>query len=168
MILALDVGYHTHFARVAVGQSYSPDNQSVFRVDQYDFPITTPAYIPGQFYKRELPLLLLALAYYPIEAVRLIIIDGYVDLQPAHPGLGAYLADALGGKIPIIGVAKSYFRDTDAVPILRGKSQTPLYISARGIAKKEAADFIIQLPGPYRMPDFLKAVDSATRLGIDE
>jgi len=164
VILALDVGYHDHFARVAIGRCLTLGNLNNFSVKHYDFPLTPAAYIPGQFYQRELPLLLLGLAHYSTADISLIIIDGYVDLKPEHPGLGAYLDDALLSQIPIIGVAKSYYQGTSASSILRGKSKTPLYISSRGISNEDAADFIRQLPGPYRIPNFLKAVDMGTKV----
>jgi deoxyribonuclease V len=71
-------------------------------------------YEPGRFYMRELPCLLCVLSKVqaPLDAV---VIDGYVWLgDEGSPGLGAYLYGALGESIPIIGVAKSRFKDSDA------------------------------------------------------
>src|SRR5262249_9722907 len=64
-------------------------------------------YVPGQFYKRELPCLLAVLAEVtePLDAI---VIDGYVWLQDEQtPGLGGHLYEALGRKVPVIGVAKT-------------------------------------------------------------
>lgn len=178
-MLAFDVGYYATFSVVAVGCIESWNEVIRFDWERHslgqrfslgDFKVATykveavPAnYQPGAFYKRELPLLLAALKHYPLHQLELIIIDGYVDLTADHPGLGAYLYDALDKKIPVIGVAKNHFRDTNALPVLRGQSKKPLYVSARGISPQRAAALIQSLPGNYRLPDFLKAVDGGTR-----
>ena len=180
MILAFDVGYHTDHSKVAVGILDSWNDVIDFDFEQHqlaqkyslrDFKVATfdsqamPAdYQPGAFYKRELPLIISALQNYQLHQVDLIIVDGYVDLKAGKPGLGAYLYAEQGQRIPVIGVAKSYYRDTDALPVLRGESQKPLYVSARGISLERAAAIIATLPGKYRHPDFLKAVDLATRV----
>src|SRR5690242_8734618 len=92
--------------------------------------IDTPAdYVPGAFYLRELPALLAA-----IKQVRtpigVYVVDGYVTLNAGRPGLGAHLAGALATPTPIVGIAKSPFRDACAVPVRRGNSRRPLYVSA--------------------------------------
>lgn len=180
MILAFDVGYHADHSKVAVGildswndvinfdfehhqlaQKYSLGD---FKVATFSYEALPADYQPGAFYKRELPLIGSALKNYQLHQVDLIIVDGYVDLKVGKPGLGAYLYDELDQQIPVIGVAKSYFRDTDALPILRGESQKPLYVSARGISLERAAAIIANLPGKFRHPDFLKAVDLETRV----
>jgi deoxyribonuclease V len=83
-------------------------------------------YEPGRFYKRELPCLLKVLerAKEPLAAV---IVDGYVWLSGQQkPGLGAYLHKALGGAVPVIGVAKSRFSGAgSAETIFRGSSRRP-------------------------------------------
>lgn len=179
MILAFDVGYHQDHAKVAVGcieawndvidfdferhqlgQKYSLGD---FKVAIFPYEAMPANYEPGAFYKRELPLILNALENYQLHLVDLIIVDGYVDLKVDHPGLGAHLHQELNQSIPVIGVAKSYFRDTDALPVYRGESKKPLYVSARGIGLEKAAAIIKNLPGNYRQPDFLKAVDLGTR-----
>ena len=65
-------------------------------------------YIPGEFYRRELPCILKV--YNKVkEDIHLILVDGYVFLGNGKMGLGAYLFKALDSKIPIIGVAKTFF-----------------------------------------------------------
>ena len=122
----------------------------------------TAAYVPGEFSKRELPILLKVLgkAATPIAVA---IIDSYVDLADNKPGLGRYLYRALAEKTAVIGVAKSRFRMAPAVELRRGRSQTPLFITAAGLPQKEAADLIRQMHGPYRLPTLLKQVDSTCR-----
>src|SRR3954453_10700178 len=61
---------------------------------------TVAPYQPGKFFQRELPALKTVLA----DAARLtlIIVDGYVDLDPhGRPGLGAHLHTCL--NTPVIG-----------------------------------------------------------------
>lgn len=121
-------------------------------------------YEPGYFFRRELPCLLAVLAALK-QAPQCIIIDGYVWLSDEnHPGLGAHLFDAMGRTTPIIGVAKTRFRSaTSAVPITRGDSGSPLFITAAGIEVDVAARNIAEMHGPYRIPTLLKRVDSLCR-----
>jgi deoxyribonuclease V len=123
-------------------------------------------YQPGQFYRRELPCLLevlRALDHKPDVTV----IDGYVWLGNAgQPGLGAQLFEALGGQTAVVGVAKTQFHGaTTAVPITRGNSRMPLYVTAAGIETAEAARHIQTMHGAYRMPTLLRRVDQLCRQG---
>lgn len=122
------------------------------------------AYEPGAFYKRELPVLLAVLDQLPAEP-ECIIIDGYVWLdRNQRPGLGAHLHAALGGKTPIIGVAKTPFKHDDwSQRVHRGRSRTPLYVSAVGMDPSRAADAIRSMHGPHRMPTLLKLADQVAR-----
>ncbi|GAA2588548.1 endonuclease V [Winogradskya consettensis] len=123
---------------------------------------TVADYQPGQFYLRELPALAAVLA--TTTPVDLLIVDGYVDLDPAGaPGLGAHVHEATG--LPVIGVAKTEFhRATHAVPVLRGTATTkPLFVTAAGFDLADAAALVTAMAGPYRFPDALKRVDSLAR-----
>ena len=115
------------------------------------------AYEPGKFYLRELP---------PLRAVipasgdlALIVVDGYVDLDPeGRPGLGAHVYAEYG--VPVIGVAKTEFRTAShAVRVFRGRSSRPLYVTAAGLTAAEAALIIGEMAGPNRLPDALKLAD---------
>jgi deoxyribonuclease V len=121
------------------------------------------AYIPGQFYKRELPCLLAVLQQIK-EPLDTIVIDGYVTLGD-KPGLGIRLRDALSTKVPIVGVAKTSFRDAAAEQVLRGRSKTPLYITATGVKPTQAAANIRNMAGSFRIPTLLQLAD---RLARDE
>jgi deoxyribonuclease V len=117
-------------------------------------------YEPGAFYRRELPCLLgvLALGLRP-DAV---VVDGYVWLGGGKPGLGAHLHAAIRGVV--VGVAKTrYSPATDAIPICRGKSQSPLFVSAAGMSAREAANHLMRMHGPCRVPALLKQVDALAR-----
>jgi deoxyribonuclease V len=118
-------------------------------------------YVPGEFYKRELPCLLEVLNAIS-EEIDTIIIDGYVDLG-IKPGLGRHLWKALGCRKTIIGVAKTYFHGSDAVKIHRGKSRQPLYITSAGIEQAEAAGLIAGMHGKFRLPTLLKKADFISR-----
>src|SRR6476659_8189917 len=65
-------------------------------------------YVPGEFYRRELPCLLAVVSRCPAMP-DVIVVDGYVWLGPDRPGLGARLHEALGGNVPVVGVGKTSF-----------------------------------------------------------
>lgn len=96
----------------------------------------------------------------------LLIIDSYADLDPdGRPGLGARARDQFG--VPVIGVAKSAFRSAaHAIPVLRGASARPLYVTAAGMPCTDAADLVRHMAGQYRLPDALRRVDSLARHGL--
>jgi deoxyribonuclease V len=122
------------------------------------------AYVPGQFYKRELPCLLAVLADVP-EPLEAVVIDGYVWLKDVRtPGLGGHLFEALKRTIPVIGVAKTRFFGADAArPVKRGESDRPLYVTAAGLAVEEAARLVQGMHGAYRLPTLLRRVDTLCR-----
>jgi deoxyribonuclease V len=124
-------------------------------------------YESGLFYKRELPCILAVLERIDLTTISAIIVDGHVYIDNAkNYGLGAHLWSVLGEKTPIIGVAKRAFHATEAVtiPILRGKSETPLFVSAIGTNTEAAAENVRNMHGTYRMPTILKALDGLTRV----
>ena len=53
----------------------------------------------------------------------------------------------------MIGVAKSRFRTaTHAVPVVRGSSARPLYVTAAGMPTADAANLVRRMAGRYRLP----------------
>jgi deoxyribonuclease V len=57
----------------------------------------------------------------------------------------------------VIGVAKSRFRiATHAVPVVRGSSVLPLFVTASGMPSTEAAELVRRMAGRYRLPDALR------------
>ncbi|MFO7562322.1 MAG: endonuclease V [Enhygromyxa sp.] len=123
-------------------------------------------YVPGQFYKRELPCVLavLELVEAPLE---LIVIDGYVVLDAAGtPGMGGHLYEALGRRVPVIGVAKNRFAAaTSAIEIHRGGSKRPLFVTSLGVDPQAAAADVQGMHGEHRLPTVLKRVDRLCRDG---
>ncbi|HEV2239453.1 MAG TPA: endonuclease V [Streptosporangiaceae bacterium] len=120
-------------------------------------------YRPGEFYLRELPPLRAVLR--GVRGLSLLVVDGYVDLDPAgRPGLGAHAHAELG--VPVIGVAKSAFRTaTHAVPVLRGAATRPLFVTAAGMSRHDAADLVRTMAGRFRLPDALRRADALARRG---
>ena len=121
-----------------------------------------PPYQSGQFYLRELPPLHAVLD--GLGGVTLLIVDGYADLDPGgRPGLGAQAHAEVG--VPVIGVAKTAFHTaTHAVPVVRGESSArPLYVTAAGMSRHQAADLVRRMAGRYRLPDALRRADSLAR-----
>jgi deoxyribonuclease V len=120
-------------------------------------------YRPGQFCLRELPSLHAVLD--GLAGMTLLVVDGYADLDPdGRPGLGAHAHAEFG--VPVIGVAKTAFRTaTHAIPVLRGTSTRPLYVTAAGMPGADAADLVRSMAGQHRMPDALRRVDTVARNG---
>lgn len=121
-------------------------------------------YVPGRFFERELPCILAVLPRVRRE-LRAVIVDGYVDLDDAGtPGLGGHLFAHLHGTCPVIGVAKTAYAESSfAAPVLRGTSVRPLYVTAKGIARDEAARLVRSLHGEHRIPTLLERVDHLAR-----
>ena len=126
-------------------------------------------YAPGEFYRRELPCLRAGLGLVE-QPVDLVIVDGYVWLDgDRRPGLGAHLYQAMNQSVPVIGVAKNPFKDTDhATELRRGKSDRPLYITAVGVPIAQAVVNIGAMHGPHRMPTILKRADQLSRQDLPE
>jgi deoxyribonuclease V len=122
-----------------------------------------PPYRPGEFYLRELPPLRAVLD--DLSGLGLLVVDGYADLDPSgRPGLGAHAHAAFG--IPVIGMAKSAFRAaTHAVPVWRGSSARPLFVTAAGMPRTDAADLVRHLAGRFRLPDALRRAGTLARTG---
>jgi deoxyribonuclease V len=165
MLIALDVAYREPQGH-AVGVAF-PDWASDAVSAVYTATIEqVPAYEPGAFYKRELPCLLAVLAQIDLATVRCVVVDGYVTLgAEGRPGLGQHLHEALGGRVPVVGVAKTRFAGVapQVVPLLRGQSQSPLYITSVGIPAAEAARRVAAMHGAHRFPTLLKLLDDLTR-----
>jgi deoxyribonuclease V len=126
------------------------------------FPQAAP-YQSGEFFRRELPGLLQLLAELSVP-LTVVIIDGYVWLDSnGKPGLGGHLFSALGGHIAVVGVAKTRFVGAPAIPVLRGTSRSPLFVTSAGIPPDEAADRVRQMHGRFRLPTLLKRADSLSR-----
>ena len=123
-------------------------------------------YVPGEFYKRELPCLLAVLEKIA-EPLGAIVVDGYVSLGD-KPGLGMRLWEGLDGRMPVIGVGKTRFKGANAVEVFRGTSKVPLYVTAVGTAPEQAAANIVKMAGAHRVPTLLKRADQLARERLRE
>jgi deoxyribonuclease V len=123
-------------------------------------------YHAGRFYERELQPALQVLRLTP-EPPTTVVIDGYVWLDArGTPGLGAHLFRSLNEAIPVVGVAKSRFRDSAfAVRVVRGSSTRALYVTAAGLSPDTAARCIERMHGRHRIPTMLRRVDQLCRRG---
>ena len=163
MIACFDVHYRADFAQAAAVVLSDWRDAKAVRTYVIQTPLAGE-YEPGQFYKRELPVLLELLARIE-EPLTYLVVDSYVYLSQNRPGLGAYLYEAVDKKIPVIGVAKTHFRAAEAVEesLLRGESSKPLFITSVGCETAWAAARITDMAGPYRMPDMLKLADQLSK-----
>jgi deoxyribonuclease V len=159
----MDVHYLDRGARAAavVAASWSDPSAIEERTVLVD---DVAAYRPGAFYERELPCLLAVLRNVTTPP-RCVVVDGYVELDAVGaPGLGAHLHDALGGTIPVVGVAKTSFRGAAfALSVVRGRSRSPLFITARGVPLAEAEMLVRSMHGPHRIPTLVQRVDHLAR-----
>lgn len=165
MIVAIDVHYKENTAK-AVGaliQNWE-DAVAVQHVIRYIDKVEE--YVPGAFYKRELPCIMEVLTQVDLRTVSCIVIDGFVVLDDAgKPGLGAYVYENIQPKVPVIGVAKSNFHQNlkNVIPVFRGESNNPLYVTAIGAGLQQAAANIKRMHGEFRLPTVLKELDRITK-----
>ena len=161
-VLVLDVQYASDKAYVA-GGLFSTWETEVFEHVYHTTYHDIAEYEPGSFFKRELPCLmhLLELVDVPLDYI---LIDGYCYLSQDRRGLGAYLFDALEQQTPVIGIAKKSFHNhASCLPLHRGESSKPLFVTAAGMDLQAAFEFLGKMHGPFRIPTLLKAIDSEVR-----
>lgn len=159
---AVDVHYPPAGAMAALVVATQP-RFAVIVEEQLAWLDRVEPYQPGNFFVRELPALRAVLA--TTEALDLLVVDGYVDLDPdGRPGLGARVHAEFG--VPVLGVAKTQFQPaTHAIPVCRGTSTRPLYVTAAGFPIAQAATMVAEMAGQYRIPDALRRVDTLARTG---
>jgi deoxyribonuclease V len=164
MILAVDVQYRATDATVAgVLFAQWDDPQPAARHALICADIAE--YVPGEFYRRELPCIHRLLDALDGVEPTCVVIDGYVYLgEEQRPGLGAHLWESLDRRIPVIGVAKSRFAGTpEQAELCRGDSRRPLFVTAAGMALADARAAIARMSGAHRLPELLKLVDRLAR-----
>jgi deoxyribonuclease V len=165
MILAIDVYYIDDTAK-SVGVLFDWNDAQPQEVI-IDIKKGVAAYIPGEFYKRELPCIEALLKKIPLEKVETIIIDGHIYVDDSlQYGLGGYVWELLAKKIPIIGVAKNAFHSnkSSVVALYRGESKKPLYVSTIGIEIATAVTNLQKMHGDFRIPSILKELDTITKV----
>jgi deoxyribonuclease V len=162
MLVCVDVDYRPAVVSTAcVGISAWAAADVVYEA-RFESECLAAPYLPGEFYRRELPHIVAALERVP-GPITAVIVDGYAWLGGGRAGLGARLHRTRGEREPIIGVAKTPFRGGDAVPVLRGRSRRPLYVTAAGMDAHAAAAAVQSMHGAHRIPTALKRVDRLAR-----
>ena len=154
MIIATDVKYDEHQRTARAVAVAFEDWGSGRAVCEYIARVDSVAdYVPGEFFRRELPCLHAVIAQIdvPIDAV---IVDGHVRLGDG-PGLGYHLWTSVGCAWPVVGVAKRRFHAGGALEVRRGGSARPLYVSAAGMPDVLAAAKVRGMHGPFRIPTCL-------------
>ncbi len=166
MLAFVDVNYlePRAVAGCVLAEHWDADSPARERIERID---KVAPYTPGQFYLRELPCLLRVLRT-DQAVLRAVVVDGYVWLARARPGLGWHLHRHLhqktGRRIPVVGVAKTPFAKNDsALPVRRGRSQRPLWVTAVGVDLHAAAKRVQSMHGVHRIPTLLKRVDQLCR-----
>jgi deoxyribonuclease V len=166
MILAVDVAYNENNIAQAVAIGFDSWTDERPKVIYQEFIIGLEDYIPGEFYKRELPCIEKLLSKIELNTFEIVIVDGYVYLDDLEkPGLGAHLFEKLNRKIPVVGIAKTSFTGNvkNIREVFRGESTKPLYVSAIGINVDEIASHVKNMYGNYRIPSLLKRLDQLTK-----
>lgn len=165
MILAFDTYYFEQKAKTVCLEFEEWNEDKNFKI--YTEIIDNVAeYIPGEFYKRELPCILSLLKQIDLSTVETIVVDGFVYLDDEKKyGLGGYLYEKLNKEIPIIGVAKTNFASIEhhKKALFRGDSKKPLFITSIGIDLEEAFKKVERMAGEFRFPTLLKELDRLTK-----
>lgn len=165
MILAVDVHYKSNYAKTIVLLFEKWQSETFSEIVEIKTE-NVAEYVPGEFYKRELPCILEALQQINKDKIDLIIIDGYIYVDNIKSyGLGGYLYDALNKKIPIVGVAKTSFQNNKetVAEVYRGESKNPLFVSTIGYDLEKASQAIKSMHGEFRLPFLLKLMDQKTK-----
>ena len=167
--LAIDT-YYTEENAYTVGVFFSKwDDTEPLKIIKR---ITKPKYpyVPGEFYKRELPCIMDLLGGVDFDSLSTIIVDGFVRIEKDGEmvsGLGEHLYDEVKDwGISVIGVAKSKFDGCEnwSIPIIRKAGSKPLYVQGIGRYTDEmAASLIKGMAGPNKLPILLQRLDRETK-----
>ncbi|MHC0445155.1 endonuclease V [Flavobacterium sp. 3-218] len=165
MILAFDTYYFDQKAKTICLEFAEWNEDKNFKIHSETID-NVEEYIPGEFYKRELPCIISLLKQIDLSTIEVIVVDGFVYLDDENKyGLGGYLYEKLNKEIPIIGVAKTNFAsiEKNKKALYRGDSKKPLYITSIGIDLDEAYKKVQSMAGEYRFPTLLKELDRLTK-----
>ena len=183
--IAIDAYYQCGICHVVGGIFNKWGDEHVSKFITADVKVDSD-YIPGEFYKRELPGIVELLKQVDLNEFEAIVIDGYVyldDTTNIKGGLGKHLREALekhyanrkvGKRLEIIGVAKSLYGSRDSYYGLcyRGESKKPLYITSLNMYSGKYGKILTtyhnircikKMAGSYRIPTIIKEVDAETK-----
>ena len=123
------------------------------RIAQVDKPVR------GQLDLRELPCVMQLLSEHGL-APEIILIDGFVHLDANEtPGLGQHLHQALGGKVPVVGVSRKGLPGLSAqFEVMREDEAPPLWVTCAGIDIGAAKARLRAMHGRKRVPTLMKLV----------
>jgi deoxyribonuclease V len=162
MITAVDCHYAHNRVVAAACATSAWDMGTILHKKRIHLPMAED-YVPGAFYKREMPAIIRLLAVCDWHPTHLIV-DCYVDLNHDRPGMGRHLYNFTNASFPVIGVAKSPFAGSKThVEVRRGKATRPLYVTSAGMPLATAAAYIANMHGDFRLPTLVKAADRAAR-----
>jgi deoxyribonuclease V len=165
MILAFDTYYYDGKAKTVCLEFQEWNQSENFKIHT-EIIDNIEEYIPGEFYKRELPCILSLLNQIDFKAIEAIIVDGFVYLDDEKKlGLGDHLYEKLKKEIPVIGVAKTNFSTIEKYKksLFRGESKKPLFVTAVGIELEDAFQNVESMSGEFRIPTLLKELDRLTK-----
>ena len=170
MKLAVDTYYYSDTLAFTVGVLFNrwTDDEPAEIISSICTKFSS--YIPGEFYKRELPCVLGLLEKVDMDKIETIIVDGFLRLRfndsTEKDGLGKKLFDSLNMPgLKVIGLAKSDFCRTDEISasLLRGSAVNPLWVQGIGLPDNVAAENIKMMSGKSRIPKLLKILDKETK-----
>ena len=163
MNLAIDIYYHEKGA-TCIGVLFEWEDAKPRKVIRA-YVDEVEEYVPGEFYKRELPCVLAVIYQVKQCKVDCILLDSYVQPGAGQKGLGEYVYEAMDEQYPVIGVAKrGFYNNADYVrEVRRGESENPLYVSVVGCDIDGAAECILNMYGEHRIPTILQQVDKIGR-----
>jgi deoxyribonuclease V len=98
-----------------------------------------------------------------------IVLDGFVHLDAQEtPGLGRRLHDTLGGRVAVIGVSKTGFKDTPAqFEVHREEETAPLVVTCAGIDLGAAKARVRMMHGRKRLPTLMKLAARIAKGSVD-
>lgn len=178
MILLTDVFYEeevntAHIAAIAIDNWTSSTILKTWEIDKSGIDCE---YIPGQFFKREMPCLIElwnTISEEEKSQITTIIVDGFYDIWDGRHGLGHHFHDWLienGYDKEVVGIAKSPCRETNkfTLPVYRteeskkSKCRSALWVNGSNMDNDYQAK-VLSMHGEYRLPTMVKAVDKLSR-----
>lgn len=125
----------------------------VLRIAQVDKPVR------GELDLRAIPCVMQLLREHSLSP-EILLLDGFVLLDSNEtPGLGQHLHQALGGRVPVIGVSRKGLPGLTAqFEVLREDEAPPLWVTCAGIDIGAAKARLRAMHGRKRVPTLLKLV----------
>ena len=123
------------------------------RIAQVEKPVR------GELDLREVHCVMQLLREHSLEP-ELIVLDGFVHLDADEtPGLGQHLFQALGGRVPVVGVSKTRLPGlTGQFEVMREDETPPLLVTCAGIDIGAAKARLRAMHGRKRVPTLMKLV----------